>query len=155
MGMLIEVSCTCTFQSIELFSGFSPTFRSDPLLEIPNCYSLIFNLPGRSRLRLSLFTESGPWKNSYFLLNLAFLSLFSSARGGWLGFCTLTEQYLFRSPEVTFLWVGVSIGVWGVRSQQSPVSSSGIIERDLFEGVRSSEQPKETISGGGAGYRFV
>lgn len=72
------------------------------------------------------------------------MSLSSSATGVWVGFFILIEQYLFRSLEVTCLMVGVVISVLGVRSQQSPVFSSGTIERDLIEGVLSSEQPKET-----------
>jgi hypothetical protein len=56
------------------------------------------------------------------------VSLRSSATGVWVGFFILIEQYLFRSLEVTCLKVGVVIGVVGVRSQQSPVFSSRIIE---------------------------
>lgn len=57
MGMLIEVPVS--FQSIESRLGLSSTFRSDFMIEFPNCKVFKFKFSGRSWLRLSLVKESG------------------------------------------------------------------------------------------------
>lgn len=56
-GILIEVPGS--FQSIESLLGLSSTFRSDFIVEFPNCKVFKFIFSGRSWLRLSLVKESG------------------------------------------------------------------------------------------------